>query len=140
MELTGSGGLSGLVDPTLGIVFGCAWGMDTRSFVQEHPRAELLREDGDVQEWRCPGDLRLGPVPVELVFVFSLDALTAVRAHFVPHALSEGDLGTFLGGVFAWFDTEPSQPDPSLLVFEQDDTRVQLDLMDGVLLFEDMDA
>lgn len=139
MELAGTS-LDSLVDPTLGIIFGCPWGMEARSFLQEHPRAELAREDGDVQEWRFGGDVRLGPVPVELVFVFSLDELTAVRAHFVPHALDEANIGAFLGGVFAWFDVEPAQPDPSILVFEQDGTRAQVDLMDGVLLFEDLDT
>ncbi len=128
--------LESLVDPALGIVFGFAWGDRADDFLEAHPDAELIRDDADVQEYLLPEPIDAFEEPVRLRLEFQLDLLITVRLD-AEDGLTEDTLGEVLDAARDWFRMPIEFPDEGLAVAEEGATKLQVDLVDATVAFQD---
>lgn len=124
-------------------MLGQAWGAHAIEFLRDHPKASLVLDEADVQDYELPEPVSVGGQPLEASFQFQLDALVAVRLDLPRAASGELDIDQVRAVIATLADafSEPLEDDDEgLLVAEEASTRMSIDLLDGEILFEDLEA
>jgi hypothetical protein len=127
------------MDPAVGVVIGVAWGADAASCA-----AALGPLGGAPADARRPvyRAVTLAGLAWSVELTFELDALVAValRAVAGAAALDGAALTRVIGLASAWTGAAPVRRDEGYWQAEGGATRLTLDLLEGRLSFEDMDA
>jgi hypothetical protein len=130
-----------LVDPVHGIVLGYAWGESVEGFLNDHPYAELVTDDADIQEYVVPIPFGFCGLESYSFFKYQLDCLVAISIRWGLEGPVEIDAPcaqciAMLAN--RWFTEEFREVDDGFFQLEQDTTRFSLDWMDQKLSLEEV--
>lgn len=128
-----------LVDPLVGIVLGHAWGDPAGPFLQDHPMAQLVRDDAELQEYLLPTPVEIAGSALPITLEFHLDSLVTIRLDLSQIVEDQEALERLLDEIERWFD-EVDTAEEGLWVAEEAGTRMQLDLVEHHLVFQDAEA
>lgn len=127
------------MDPAAGVVLGLAWGADGASCA-----AVLGPLAGDPEDARrsVARVVTLAGLAWSVELSFELDVLVSVvlSAAAGPAALDGAALERVVSLAADWFGSPPARRDEGYWQAESGATRLTLDLLEGTLGFEDMDA
>ena len=130
-----------LVDPAVGITFGYAWGASVGAFLEDHPLAELVTDEADIQEYALTTPFGFCGLEAYAFFQFQLDCLISISIRWgfeeqVP--IDEDCAACIAQALMGWFSNEIEQLDDAFYQVEEGPTRASLDWMEQRMVLEEI--
>ena len=130
-----------LVDPTVGIALGHSWGESVELLLENHPHAQLVEDEADIQEYVIPYAFGFCSLETHAFFRYQLDSLVAIslRWGLTEQALVDAPCARCIAGfVDRYFIEELVESDQGYFHLEQETTRLSVDWMEQQLMLEEI--
>jgi len=130
-----------LVDPVVGIALGHAWGESVESLLENHPQAQLVEDEADIQEYVIPFPFRFCSLETYAFFKYQVDCLIAVtfRWGISEEAVVDAPCARCIAEfVNRSFSEQLAESDDGYFVVEQDTTRLSVDWMEQYFMLEEV--
>ena len=130
-----------LVDPTLGIALGHAWGESVERLLENHPHAQLVEDEADLQEYVLPYSFTFCSLDTHVFFRYQVDALIAItlRWGLAEEAVVDAPCARCIAGfVHRYFTEELVESDEGFFSLEQESIRLSVDWMEQRFILEEV--
>ena len=130
-----------LVDPTVGIALGHAWGESVEELLANHPHAQLVEDEADLQEYVIPYPFTFCSLETYAFFRYQVDALIAIslRWGLTEQAVVDAPCARCIAAfVDRYFTEELVESDEGFFHLEQQTMRLSVDWMEQRLILEEI--
>ena len=130
-----------ITDPSVGIVCGHAWGESVEVLLLDHPEAQLVEDEADIQEYVVPKPFGFCGLETYIFFRYQLDVLIAISLRWglsEEPLIDEACARCVASYVQRTFSEELVESDEGFFQAEELSTRLMIDWMDNRLVFEEV--